>query len=98
MKSYVFLIGVAMMMVACGQKTIVEKTQSELLKERLETLQQKGYMTGHQDDPFYGVHWEYEDGRKTRYMNPGSPSIPKENTVPSYIIIENGKAELFTFG
>ncbi len=41
--------------------------------------------------------WEYEDGRKIRYMNPGSPSIPKENTAPSYIVIENGKAELFRF-
>ncbi len=37
------------------------------------------------------------DGRKIRYMNPGSPSIPKEKTLPSYIIIENGKAELFRF-
>ena len=41
--------------------------------------------------------WEYEDGRKIRYMNPGSPSIPKEDTKPSYIIIENGKAELIPF-
>ena len=32
-----------------------------------------------------------------RYMNPGSPSIPKGETVPSYIIIEDGKAELKTF-
>ena len=64
-----------MMMVACGQKTVVEKTQSEQLMERLQTvvektqseqlmerlqlLQQKGYMFGHQDDPFYGLTWEY---------------------------------------
>ncbi|MCQ2482025.1 MAG: phosphodiesterase [Clostridia bacterium] len=32
-----------------------------------------------------------------RYMNPGSPSIPKENSAPSYIIVENGKAELMKF-
>ena len=32
-----------------------------------------------------------------RFMNPGSPSIPKEGTKPSYIIIENGKAELIEF-
>jgi len=32
-----------------------------------------------------------------RYMNPGSPSIPKEGTPPSYIVIEDGKAELFAF-
>ncbi|MBR6483663.1 MAG: phosphodiesterase [Clostridiales bacterium] len=32
-----------------------------------------------------------------RFMNPGSPSIPKDGTKPSYIIIENGKTELFEF-
>ena len=32
-----------------------------------------------------------------RYMNPGSPSIPKEGSVPSYIIIDGGKAELKAF-
>ena len=48
------------MMAACGQKAVVEKTQSEKLMERLQTLQQKGYMFGHQDDPFYGLTWEYQ--------------------------------------
>ena len=38
-----------------------------------------------------------ESGLTFRYMNPGSPSLPKENTKPSYIIIENGKAELLEF-
>lgn len=32
-----------------------------------------------------------------RYMNPGSPSIPKNGTVPSYIMVEDGKAELIAF-
>ena len=41
--------------------------------------------------------WDLPDGKQIRYMNPGSPSIPKEDTKPSYIIIENGKAELFQF-
>ena len=36
MKKYIYIIGVAMMMVACGQKTVVEKTQSEQLMERLQ--------------------------------------------------------------
>ena len=57
MKQYIYIIGIAMMMAACGQKTIVEKTQSEQLAERMQTLQQRGYMMGHQDDPFYGVTW-----------------------------------------
>lgn len=29
-----------------------------------------------------------------RYMNPGSPSIPKNGTAPSYIIFDEGVAEL----
>lgn len=36
-----------------------------------------------------------EDRGSFRYMNPGSPSIPKGGTKASYILIENGKAELF---
>ena len=32
-----------------------------------------------------------------RFMNPGSPSIPKGETKPSYIIIEDGKAKLIPF-
>lgn len=32
-----------------------------------------------------------------RYMNPGSPSIPKEGTKPSYIIIEDGILTLKAF-
>lgn len=35
---------------------------------------------------------ETRDG--IRYMNPGSPSIPKGGTVPSYIVIENGELTL----
>ena len=34
-----------------------EKTPAEQLAERLQQLQQRGYMMGHQDDPFYGVTW-----------------------------------------
>ena len=43
------------------------------------------------------IIFKAEDGKTFRYMNPGSPSIPKEDTKPSYIIIENGKAELISF-
>lgn len=32
-----------------------------------------------------------------RYMNPGSPSIPKEGSAPSYILIEDGEAALLKF-
>ncbi len=33
-----------------------------------------------------------ETGITVRYMNPGSPSIPKEGSIPSYILIEDGNA------
>lgn len=36
-----------------------------------------------------------EDG--IRFMNPGSPSIPKEDSKPSYIVIEDGQAVLKEF-
>ena len=32
-----------------------------------------------------------------RYMNPGSPSIPKNGSKPSYIVIEDGVVELKEF-
>lgn len=35
--------------------------------------------------------------KEIRYMNPGSPSLPKNGTVPSYIIIDKGTAELKRF-
>ena len=38
-----------------------------------------------------------DSGLTFRYMNPGSPSLPKEDTKPSYIIIADGRAELNHF-
>ena len=36
-------------------------------------------------------------GLTVRYMNPGSPSIPKEGSKPSYIVIEDGLAVIKPF-
>ena len=51
---------IALAVVACStqKQTEPEKTQAQQLFERLDTLRQKGYMFGHQDDPFYGLTWE----------------------------------------
>lgn len=38
-----------------------EKTRAQQLFDRLDTLRQKGIMFGHQDDPFYGLTWEYQN-------------------------------------
>ena len=48
---------VALLISACGGAAVAEKTPSEQLAERLQTLQLRGYMMGHQDDPMYGVTW-----------------------------------------
>ena len=37
-----------------------EKTGAKQLFERLDSLRHKGYMFGHQDDPMYGLTWEYD--------------------------------------
>ena len=39
------------------------KTTAQQLSTRLTRLAKKGIMFGHQDDPFYGLGWSYEEGR-----------------------------------
>ena len=53
------MIMAASLLLCCGIKGQV----SQMLIERLSSLQQRGYMIGHQDDPFYGLTWEWEKGR-----------------------------------
>ncbi|MCR4853149.1 MAG: glycoside hydrolase family 26 protein [Prevotella sp.] len=55
----------ALGMVACSTKQAVvsNETKAEQLATRLTQLQPKGYMYGHQDDPFYGLTWEWERGK-----------------------------------
>ena len=62
MKKLLTVVLAGTMIVACTTaKTENEPTKAALLKERLITLQQKGIMFGHQDDPFYGLTWEYQN-------------------------------------
>ncbi len=62
MKKLVFMTIIAFAVAACStaKHSENEKTKAEQLMERLDTLRQKGYMFGHQDDPFYGLTWEYQ--------------------------------------
>ena len=39
------------------------KSPAQQLIERLAKIQKQGYMYGHQDDPFYGITWDWEQGR-----------------------------------
>ena len=50
---------------ACGSKESAtpasdSPTPAEALYQRLDTLRQHGYMYGHQDDPFYGLTWQWD--------------------------------------
>lgn len=40
-----------------------KKTAAKQLIERLQKIQKRGYMYGHQDDPFYGITWEWDADR-----------------------------------
>ena len=57
------IAAVAIMSCKTQQKSEPEKTLAQQLEERMDSLQKKGYMAGHQDDPFYGIGWAYEDGK-----------------------------------
>ena len=49
----------------CGmhKQGCCKQTPAARLIDRLKTLSAKGIMYGHQDAPFYGLTWEWEDGR-----------------------------------
>ena len=55
------VIGAALTGCTTQKQAEPEKTGAQLLMERLDTLLQKGIMFGHQDDPFYGLTWEYQN-------------------------------------
>ncbi len=61
MKKVLVLTAVAIAMIACTSKQAEpQKTVAQQLLERLDSLRQKGIMYGHQDDPMYGLTWEYD--------------------------------------
>ena len=62
MKMYILLAAATLSMLACttAKNAEPEKTGAQQLFERLDSLRQKGYMFGHQDDPMYGLTWEYD--------------------------------------
>ena len=43
-----------------SQEAEIAQTPAEALAERLDNIRQRGYMYGHQDDPFYGITWEWD--------------------------------------
>ena len=59
---YLFLAAATLTMLACttAKNAEPEKTGAQQLFERLDSLRHQGYMFGHQDDPMYGLTWEYD--------------------------------------
>ena len=66
-KSLIIVALAALSIVSCSKKQNNEDaaapTPAQSLIARLDSLKDKGYMYGHQDDPFYGITWEWERGR-----------------------------------
>jgi len=62
MKKLLIMVMVAMAVASCTatKQNTETKTIAQQLLERLDTLRSKGIMYGHQDDPMYGLTWEYE--------------------------------------
>lgn len=63
MKKGIFLGCMVLALWACTNHKSEIINQKSQLMQRLNDLQQQGTMFGHQDDPFYGIGWAYEDGR-----------------------------------
>ena len=64
MKKILLLAGIALAaMVSCTKQQQPAEPESvtpaEALLARMDTLRNHGYMYGHQDDPFYGITWEW---------------------------------------
>ena len=62
MKKLLMIAVAAVALGACTSQKNAEapKTVAQQLLGRLDSLQQKGIMYGHQDDPMYGLTWEYQ--------------------------------------
>ena len=61
MKRYFAMALATMAVASCStQRQAEPPSQARQLVERLETLREKGIMFGHQDDPMYGLTWEYQ--------------------------------------
>lgn len=61
------LLAVAMCaLMACHRNQTVGTPAEELIA-RMGELSHKGMIYGHQDDPFYGITWMWEDGRSDTY-------------------------------
>ncbi len=62
MKNLTYIL-LGLILTACSQAP----TPAKALIERLTELSKRGIMYGHQDDPFYGTTWQWEQNRSDTY-------------------------------
>ena len=66
-KTALLTLLIIFLLIAGDTARAAKKTPREQLIERMTKLQKKGYMYGHQDDPFYGITWNWDEGRSDTY-------------------------------
>ena len=62
-KSFISILSIMSLFVTSLSVSAKPGTPAQQLLQRLQKLQKIGYMYGHQDDPFYGITWEYDANR-----------------------------------
>ncbi len=60
---HTFLMSLLILSATTLSAQIPAQTLRQKTVDRLQQLVQRGYMFGHQDDPFYGLTWQWERGR-----------------------------------
>lgn len=63
MKKTIVIISLLLVQAASTALLAKKLTPAQQLIERMQKLQKRGYMYGHQDDPFYGITWEWDANR-----------------------------------
>lgn len=67
MKKIIIAIACLVLPLTMAQAKSKTKKACQQLIERLAKIQKKGYMYGHQDDPFYGITWDWDYDRSDTY-------------------------------
>lgn len=76
MKANSIIITAVTILLGVGTAFAQKSTPAQKLLQRLQKLQKMGYMYGHQDDPFYGISWEWEENRSdTKELTGDYPAV-----------------------
>lgn len=67
MKKVLAFIVIAMMQSIAFGAPKAKMTPAQQLVKRMQNIQKKGYMYGHQDDSFYGITWDWDLDRSDTY-------------------------------